>query len=301
MSPPQSQDESSAEVEARKGTMKRLNVLLGLLAISLCRTGTGIEANAQSSGSGSGSGSGRIVVITVDDAAGPQRAGDSVRETRVMRVIAPEQPAAPSTPAIEVVSSGSDDEGTSPVDPRELSTKPSWFDWSKAGRTQLHEQRGEAFVFSSPMVAKGRAKADLEPRIQSLVKQWLTPDVPRTWNAPRELVDGMERDLFVEPRERETSKDLFSEMVPFLYVAGARIELTQDHRSRIVEAYQHQLVRQRLITLGGGSAFLLACLLGLSTYIRADERTKGYYTNRLRLMTVASVGVAGAVIYRFLV
>ena len=51
-------------------------------------------------------------------------------------------------------------------------------------------------------------------------------------------------------------------------------------------------------TLGGALAFVLICLAAVSGYIRADEATKGYYTNRLRMLAAAGVGAAGVVIYR---
>jgi hypothetical protein len=49
--------------------------------------------------------------------------------------------------------------------------------------------------------------------------------------------------------------------------------------------------------LGGTLAFILTCLAVVSGYIRTDEVTKGYYTNRLRLLAAAGVAGAGAVIY----
>jgi len=52
--------------------------------------------------------------------------------------------------------------------------------------------------------------------------------------------------------------------------------------------------------LGGGLAFLLTCLGVLSGYIRADEATKGYYTNRLRLLAAAGTGAAGMAIYHMI-
>ncbi len=53
--------------------------------------------------------------------------------------------------------------------------------------------------------------------------------------------------------------------------------------------------------LGGGLALALVGLAVLSGYIKADEATKGYYTNRLRLAAAAGLGAAGVVAYRFLV
>ena len=46
------------------------------------------------------------------------------------------------------------------------------------------------------------------------------------------------------------------------------------------------------------SAFVLICLAAVSGYIRTDEATKGYYTNRLRMLAAAGVGAAGVVIYQ---
>jgi len=46
--------------------------------------------------------------------------------------------------------------------------------------------------------------------------------------------------------------------------------------------------------------FVLICLAAISGYIRTDEATKGYYTNRLRMLTAAGVGAAGVLIYQVL-
>ena len=51
-------------------------------------------------------------------------------------------------------------------------------------------------------------------------------------------------------------------------------------------------------TSAAPSAFVLVCLAAVSGYIRADEATKGYYTNRLRMLAAAGVGAAGVVIYQ---
>ena len=46
---------------------------------------------------------------------------------------------------------------------------------------------------------------------------------------------------------------------------------------------------------------MLACLAIFVTYVRADEATRGYFTNRLRLVALAAAGAAGYAVYRFLV
>ena len=55
-----------------------------------------------------------------------------------------------------------------------------------------------------------------------------------------------------------------------------------------------------VLLLGGGLGFALTCLAAVAGFIRADEATKGYYTNRLRLLAAAGVGAAGVAIYQAL-
>ena len=71
-----------------------------------------------------------------------------------------------------------------------------------------------------------------------------------------------------------------------------------EHRARFVKLYNRELVGRRLINLGGSLAFILMCLAAVSGYIRADEATKGYYTNRLRMLAAAGVGAGGVLIYQ---
>ena len=83
-----------------------------------------------------------------------------------------------------------------------------------------------------------------------------------------------------------------------LYLAELDGRLLAQRRAELVEAYNHELIHHRLMTLGGTLAFVLICLAAVSGYIRADEATKGYYTNRLRMLAAAGVGAAGVIIYR---
>ena len=55
-----------------------------------------------------------------------------------------------------------------------------------------------------------------------------------------------------------------------------------------------------MLTLAGLLVFVLICLAAVSGYIRTDEATKGYYTNRLRMLAAAGVGAAGAAIYQMI-
>ncbi len=85
-----------------------------------------------------------------------------------------------------------------------------------------------------------------------------------------------------------------------LYVAKLRVDVSPEQRAIFTESYQRQLVHRRMVLLGGALGFVLICLGAISGYIRADEATKGYYTNRLRLLAAVGVGAAGVVIYQVL-
>jgi hypothetical protein len=55
-----------------------------------------------------------------------------------------------------------------------------------------------------------------------------------------------------------------------------------------------------MVLMGGGLAAILTGLAAVAGYIRADEATKGYYTNWLRVAAAAGVGASGVLIYQLL-
>ena len=75
------------------------------------------------------------------------------------------------------------------------------------------------------------------------------------------------------------------------------VDTSPQRRTALIEVYNRQLVDQRLASLGATLAFILICLAAVSGYICADEATKGYYTNRLRMLTAAGVGASGVLLY----
>jgi len=85
-----------------------------------------------------------------------------------------------------------------------------------------------------------------------------------------------------------------------LYRAGQKLDFSPSRRAQIIGMYRRDLANWRMQKLGGGLALALVGLAVLSGYIKADEATKGYYTNRLRLVAAAGLGAAGVAAYRFL-
>ncbi len=138
----------------------------------------------------------------------------------------------------------------------------------------------------------GRLSAT-EPRAQleRAAAEWLGPDVPRSWKAPAKLVDAMVLDTQIRPVVKDYGT---------LYEATLETDFSPHRRDKIVRVHERELVARRLALLGGALGFVLVCLGALAGYIQADEATKGYYTNRLRLVAAAGVGAASLAIYQIL-
>jgi hypothetical protein len=143
------------------------------------------------------------------------------------------------------------------------------------------------------MATKERARQSARARLDKEIARWLAPTVPGGWKAPADRVDALVAAGQIEyaevPKEYGT-----------LYQATLHCDFSPARRAEFVQAYQDSVRARRLATLEVILGFVLACLAALAGYIRADEATKGYYTNRLRALTVATVGAAGFVAYRLL-
>ncbi len=145
-------------------------------------------------------------------------------------------------------------------------------------------------------VTEDRAREDARKKLDEALAKWLAPEVPSSWDVPARLRDA----LVLKTEVRSVEKNLDGESVT-LYEATITADLGPHRRTEILQTYHHELVARRLAILGGILAFIIACLAALAGYIRADEATKGYYTNRLRLASAAGVGAAGVLIYQLLV
>src|SRR5579883_2032164 len=129
-----------------------------------------------------------------------------------------------------------------------------------------------------------RARNDARRALRESVLQWLNPEVPGSWTPPARLLEAMIRDTRTKAIVKESGP--LKDLGPW-YVAELSADFSPQRRATFVELYNRDLVRHRLTTLGAVLAFVLTCLAALSGYIRADEATKGYYTNRLRMLAAA--------------
>jgi hypothetical protein len=136
---------------------------------------------------------------------------------------------------------------------------------------------------------KERAEREARSELEKQLAEWLEPlGVPRSWKPSPRQVDALILGTTIEPVEKDYG---------MLYVAKLRVDASPGRTAELAQTYRRQVVNRRMAALGGALAFVLICLGAVSGYIRADEATKGYYTNRLRMLAAAGVGAAGVAIY----
>ncbi len=138
-----------------------------------------------------------------------------------------------------------------------------------------------------------RADAAARKQLREEIVAWLDPEVPSTWSLPERELDEL---VFLTNRETVTRKDDLGPM----YITHLTLDTTPARRERLVKLYNREVVGRRLVKLGGGLGFILMCLAAVSGYIRADEASRGYYTNRLRLLAAAGIGAGGVLIYQMI-
>jgi hypothetical protein len=215
-----------------------------------------------------------------------------------------EPPAPPPAPKKKAPRRAEPKPAPAPAPAAESKSQPDWFprDRDEEATLAKADARGVRVLVGPLSADEGKAKKALRVRIYEEVDKWLAGEVARGWDPPQEVIDRMTLASFVQPVAEslsDVSKDL--DDLYTLYRAGARLEFSRGHRAEILAAYEHDLVRDRLVKGGALLAFVLFTLAVLAGYIRTDESTKGYYTNRLRMLAAAGVGAAGVVVYRMLV
>lgn len=142
-----------------------------------------------------------------------------------------------------------------------------------------------------------RAEADAHRHLVSEVKDWLAESgVDRSWMPPPAILKDMV--IGRADYKPETIRDADHELN--LVRATITADFSDPRKAEFLDLYRRQVGGQRLALFGGGLFVVLAGLAAVSGYIRADEATKGYYTNRLRMLAAVGVGAAGVVAYNVL-
>jgi hypothetical protein len=221
--------------------------------------------------------------------------------TRVTEAVAqPPAPAAPVAPALAEAPAAQP-----PVPPEApgfpgLAHPSPRLPASPVSRPLLASKPGEILVIPGQVSAtEERALDDARKKLEKELTERLEPHgVPRSWKPAARQIDAMILETALKPvvKNEPPYKDYGK-----LYEAELRVDVSPERLASFTETYKHQLVQRRMVFLGGALAFVLTCLGAVSGFIRADEATKGYYTNRLRLLAAAGVGAAGVVIYQMVV
>jgi hypothetical protein len=73
-----------------------------------------------------------------------------------------------------------------------------------------------------------------------------------------------------------------------------KVELTPADRSDIQMQHREYCSQQRMLWLAKILGGLVACFAAVAGYVHLDDRTKGYYTNWLRLAAFGFVAAVGA-------
>ena len=233
-------------------------------------------------------------------------------------LIKPAPEFAPAVPAPPGRASRSKRRATvTPNPPAPSKVAPPWFpksDWEEEGLARP-DAAGVRILLGRLSASEERARLDLRKTVNHEISDWLAADVAMTWTPPQKLVDRMVLGTYVQtvnqsfaPKPGEITPEVpgsSGEIVPelnevyTLYRAGQKLDFSATRRAGFVEAYQRDVASLRMRKFGSVIAVVLALLAVTSFYVRADEATKGYYTNRLRALATLGLGAAGAVAYHY--
>lgn len=204
---------------------------------------------------------------------------------------------------------------------------PAWFPRSELDEETLAraDDSGSRVLIGRLSASEERARADLRKIVSREIADWLAADVPMDWVPPQKLVDRMVRGTYVQtvvrgfgptpgetpatttaaatgaPPSSEPAAALELDDLYTLYRAGQKLDFSSRRRDELVRHYHRDVASARMKRSGGVIGVVLVGLALISFYVRADEATKGYYTNRLRVLALAGLGAAGAAAYRYLV
>ncbi len=194
---------------------------------------------------------------------------------------------------------------------------PSWFPKSEQDEEKLAQPDAAGFrvLLGQVSASEDRARLDLRKIVNREISDWLAADVPPDWTPPAVLVDHMiwaSRvqpviwSLGAKPGEVGTDVKVPDGSIPSeldslytLYRAGQKLDFSDARRAAFVRQYQRDVASTRMKRSGSVIAVVLASLALFSLYVRTDEATKGYYTNRLRVLALAGLGAAGTVAYHY--
>ena len=187
---------------------------------------------------------------------------------------------------------------------------PAWFPksaWEEEAAAHP-DPVGVRVLVGRLSVSEDRARLDLHKMVNHEIADWLAADIPMTWTPPNRLVDEMVQGNHVQtvtrtigPRSGSAATETLANLddLHTFFRAGQKLDFSEGKKSRFIERYHRDVASDRMRKTGAILAVVLASLALFSAYVRTDEATKGYYTNRLRTVGMVGLGTAGAVAYHY--
>jgi hypothetical protein len=163
------------------------------------------------------------------------------------------------------------------------------------GRRNVHTVPASEFK-SRVIKVYGWGETDTDAKQEALQKAQIelvsylrSLDPPLEWEPPLSYIDQHLAKLSKpDPPERDLG---VGQPVSRWQI---KVELTPRDRSDIQQQDREYRSQQRMLWLAKVLGGLVACFAAVAGYVHLDERTKGYYTNWLRLAAIGFVGAVGA-------
>ena len=178
---------------------------------------------------------------------------------------------------------------------------PDWFPQSDEAEKDLAQpdDSGVVVLVGRLSISEQRARDDLRITLNRTIADWLAADVPMDWVPPKKLVDRMVLGTYVQESAPPKTAIVAGLGDGYkLYRTGQKLDFSSMRRADFLRHYHRDVASFRMKRSAGVIGVALASLALISGYIRADEATQGYYTNRLRVLALVGLGIAGVFAFR---
>ena len=180
---------------------------------------------------------------------------------------------------------------------------PLWWDEPyDPNKTPQPDETGVWVVKGRISINESEADKDAFERLSQSIRLWLQSQldvqVDSRWQPPREMIEALIRERFMD--DEVAAPESVAADAKKMMITGYLADFSPRARERFLTAYQHEVAVDRLWKMGAAILGALVVLTTVSGYIRADESTKGYFTNWLRGAALLTGGAGGGAVYYFL-
>jgi hypothetical protein len=152
-------------------------------------------------------------------------------------------------------------------------------------------------VTGAHKATRDAAREDALKGADEQLHEYLRQIRPETDWSPRELRKFVNKMLVPNSEDIPQDEDVVIDGKP-LFVATVQLQLTKELQGELLHKLRLDEARERQWWAAKGLFAALALFAAVGLYYRFDERTKGYYTNWLRLGALAFLALVGYGILR---